>query len=175
MGLQLFEKIKEKNIRIFVIIGLAAGLLLIALSFLTDRSARDPSEQPAAIEVQPSDLNEQIAYLEHKVRGMIEKIRGVDSASVMITLESSAESIYASRVSSREGANQTDWQQELAVVRNRDGSEVPVTIKEISPRINGVAVVTNGSDVSAQLQLDITNLIAALFNIPRNRIFVINS
>ena len=60
------------------------------------------------------------------------------------------------------------------VIFNQNGGDSPYVIKEIYPKIEGVAITASGlqeSDKSAE----IINMIAALFDIPVHKISVIKN
>ena len=87
---------------------------------------------------------------ETKISEMLSRIDGVSEPFVMITLADSGERVY-----------------------DTDGRE-PVLIKEIEPRIKGVAVICRGI-ANPEMQLKIINLVSTVLNLPTNRVYVISA
>ena len=87
---------------------------------------------------------------EAKISEMLSRIDGVSDPFVMITLADSGERVY-----------------------DREGRE-PILIREIEPRIKGVAVICRGI-ANPEMQLKIINLVSTVLNLPTNRVYVISA
>jgi len=160
----------NKNMKIFAVLGLAAGALLIILSFATSGSnARSDASDNARID-SAAFVREQ----EEKIKEISSRIDGVSEPFVMITLTNSSQHVYAVRENIKENSRGGDnIQREVS----RDiifSGEQPILIKEIEPRIKGVAVICKGVS-SPEMQLKIINLVSTVLNLPTNRVYVISA
>lgn len=138
-----------------------AAMLLILLSELW------PAQQPAAAAgAETTAENTAAAYqqqLEQRLASLISQLDGAGSATVMVTLETGEETVYALDTLS----GQTQSQQTHVLLD--DGTALKQTV--YSPQVRGVAVVCDGGgDVSVAAR--ITELLSALLDIPTNRICV---
>lgn len=99
---------------------------------------------------------------------------GDDEIEVMITLESSFESVYASDASITQATaeQKTDVKSEKQLVLIGPSSEqVPVVIKKIPPKIKGVVVVCK-KEISKETVEKITKLAATALNVSETKIYV---
>ena len=104
--------------------------------------------------------------LEEKIRELICKSIGVGNATVVISLDTTVEHVWAENESSNDGATSG----ELVIVSRNDDEET-VLLKEIYPKVRGVAVVCDGGN-NAEVKNRITQLISAALGIPTNKIAV---
>lgn len=142
-----------------VVLGTAA-MLLILLSELW------PS-QPGSAAAQTSGTDQTAASyqaeLEARLAGLIEQIEGAGETTVMITLESGEERIYATDTQTgRDQSQQTH-------VLLEDGTALEETF--YLPTVCGVAVVCDGGgDIGVEAR--VTALVCALLDVPSNRVCV---
>lgn len=102
--------------------------------------------------------------LEKRVEELILEMESVDKVSVLITLESSGETVYAQ--------NQNTDSFEYVIYSNKEG-EMGLKLKEINPTVRGVAVVcTNGDNIAVKEK--IISMLSSVLGIPTNRITVTN-
>ena len=80
---------KENRARLAVLLGAAAMLLLLLSELFT------PSEKPAAVSAAPADESAYRQQLEQQLSDLIAQVEGAGRTTVMITLESGEETIYA--------------------------------------------------------------------------------
>lgn len=80
---------KENRARLAVLLGAAAMLLLLLSELFT------PSEKPAAASAAPADESAYRKQLEQQLSDLIAQVEGAGRTTVMITLESGEETIYA--------------------------------------------------------------------------------
>lgn len=100
--------------------------------------------------------------MEERIESLCCQISGVKEAHVLLTMDGSSEYIYAE--------NEADAARDYVIIEG-DGSDSPVHIQEIYPKIRGVAVVcTKGGD--SEMQRTITELLSAALGIPSSRIRV---
>ena len=94
MNNELFSRLKnlaqkENRARLAVLLGAAAMLLILLSELFT------PSEKTAAASAAPADDNVYRQQLEQQLSDLIAQVEGAGKTTVMITLESGEETIYA--------------------------------------------------------------------------------
>ncbi len=148
---------KENRARLAVLLGAVAMLLLLLSELFT------PSEKPAAASAAPTDESAYRQQLEQQLSDLIAQVEGAGRTTVMITLESGEETIYALDTLS----GQTQQQQTHVLLD--DGTALAQTV--CTPRVCGVAVVCEGGG-DVRVAVRITELVGALLDVPSNRICV---
>lgn len=150
---------KENRPKLAAVLG-AAAMMLILLSEML------PGKTPDTPAAETSSGTGEAAYrqqLEAQLQELIEQIDGAGKTTVMITLESGEETLYA--VDTQSGQTQS---QETHVLLD-DGTALAQTV--YLPQVRGVAIVCEGGgDVRVAAQ--ITELVRALLDLSSNRIFV---
>lgn len=147
---------KQNRTRLAVVLGGAAMLLLLLSELLPAK----PSESPAASASQASAYREQ---LEAQLQDLIGQIDGAGATTVMVTLETGEETVYATDTQS--GQTQS---QETHVLLD-DGTALAQTV--YYPQVCGVAVVCDGGG-DVRIAARITELVRALLDISSTRICV---
>ena len=162
---------KSKNLKIFAVLGLGAGVFLILLSFVSPGGNNKPRE----ISLSYIDSEAYVQEQEEKLRDILGRIDGVSDPFVMITLASSSEQVYALKENIKENKNGENMQKEVSrdIIFYGDNRQ-PILIKEIKPKIKGVAVIGKGVG-DAEMQLKIINLVSTVLNLPTNRVYVISA
>ena len=151
MKFALLEKYMSKNKGVtLVALGVIIGLLLLFI----DKNGLNPS---------PTIPNQGDSYsyteeLESRLERMINNIDGVSDTSVMITLKSSSEVIYA--------LDKEENREKHVIVDNE-----PVYVKEYVPEIEGVAVICKGGNSAIVIE-KVTELLSSLLGIYSNHIYV---
>lgn len=148
---------KQNRTRLAVVLGGAAMLLLLLSELLP---ATPPAEPPAASALQASAYREQ---LEAQLQDLIGQIDGAGATTVMVTLETGEETVYATDTQS--GQTQS---QETHVLLD-DGTALAQTV--YYPQVCGVAVVCDGGG-DVRVAARITELVRALLDISSTRICV---
>lgn len=136
---------QEKRLKIIVIIGLLAICgIFFSESFATQKS---PAAQTAKTE-QTADLDEYIDDVQTRLKKILCTIDGIGECQVMVTLESSGESVYSSdlETQSQSGDNTNSSSQKNKYVILDDDGQKPLLEKEIAPTIRGVIVVCEGAE-----------------------------
>lgn len=157
--IEKFKKVKGIG---FIILALAAGLILIAWPSGAKTSSPDGEFTYTSTESYRRALEKDIAKL-------LESIPEVKNCAVMVTLKSGFEYYYAADQQLTNGGGNTDSRKEF-VLAGYGGNEQPVLIEERTPKVSGVAVVCPG--VSASAEYKIIQMLSALFALPTNRISV---
>lgn len=152
-----------------------AGILLIGFSgfFSTDSNTEPVADSSYQTE---SDYQKKI---EEQLTEVIGQVQGAGEVTVMLTLESGPETVYAqneqSQTSTREdeeGTVQRDssFQNEHILFDSGVGKQALVE-EQLVPDIKGVAVVCSGGDDIAVIER-ITELVSVVLDLPSNRICV---
>lgn len=147
---------KQNRTKLAVVLGTAAMILLLLSELLPTNAVKEPVLAPA----------DETAYreqLEKQLQELIEQIDGAGTTTVMITLESGEETVYATDTQS--GQTQS---QETHVLLD-DGSALAQTV--YLPKICGAAIVCEGGG-DVRVAARITELVSALLDLPSNRICV---
>lgn len=148
---------KQNRTKLAVVLGAAAMLLLLLSELLPTNAVKESVLAPA----------DETAYhreqLEEQLQELIEQIDGAGTTTVMITLESGEETVYATDTQS----GQTQSQETHVLLE--DGTALAQTI--YLPQVCGAAVVCDGGgDIRVAAQ--ITELVRALLDLSANRIVV---
>lgn len=159
----IFDKLKaDKKTMLIIIIGLI-GMLLISISEFSDDTVKEADYE-----------TEYISYDENRQKDELEKIigeiSGVGRVKVMITYECSRESIFASDVTEHTEENGKKISSEYIIV-DSGSEEEGLLLKEIFPKVLGVAVVCEGGG-NPTVKNEITMMIKAVFGISSNNISI---
>lgn len=161
----------DKKAVIIFIVGIAGIFLLLISNFSSDDSI-DTNKDKVQIESTDSALTtDQIeAKLEERLRKTISQISGVGSSTVMVSIASAGEYVYAKNDSSKNDSDSSATESEIVIYDSGDGdSGLIISIK--SPDVLGVAVICEGGG-SAIIKSEITNLVTSLFGIGSDRVYV---
>ena len=133
--------------------------------------------------VTAGSTEEYAAYLEEKLKKMLESIRGVGEVEVMITLESSEERIVEKDMTAER--SQTEEQDSAGGTRTvsssntgyqtvyQEGSQgAPFVVKTLTPKVEGVLVVAEGAG-KGNMTGEITQIAQALFGVEAHKVKVL--
>ena len=142
-----------------VAVGVLAMLLLLLSEFLPGSNT-----QKAAVSAVPTAAVSQYqTQLEQQLEGLISQLQGAGKTTVMVTLTTGEETVYA--VDTQTG----DVQQQETHVVLQDGSALAETT--YLPQVCGVAVLCEGGG-NVRVAARITELLHSLLDLPTNRICV---
>ncbi len=126
---------------------------------------------------------EYAAYLEERLKKMLESVRGLGEVEVMITLESSEEKIVEKDMTAERSA--TEEQDSAGGTRTvsssntdyqtvyQDGSQgSPFVVKTITPKVEGVLVVAEGAG-KGNMTSELTQIAQALFGVEAHKVKVL--
>ena len=149
------RKISGRGMLVFLGIG---GMLLILLSeFLPADSTRiKPADDTASYDTYKTQMEE-------RLESLIGQMDGAGKTQVMVTLETTAQNIYA--VNTKEGENTREQEHVLL----NGGEALTQTVE--SPEIRGVAVVCEGGD-QIHVAAQITEMLSSLLGISSSHISV---
>lgn len=126
-----FKKLKLKREYIVVIICIITVFIIVFSTFYDNNNSRDTTK----------NANDYVDILEQKLKRSIEQIEGVNSATVIISVESGITTVIAEDVKKTEENGKTTYASSPVLV----GGE-PIILGEIYPDITGVVVVCNCKD-----------------------------
>lgn len=135
---------KNKLIKIIVAVGLIAMIgIFLSESFSTKNKQENQPQQQAS-----ESLHEYEQQVEQRLSDILSSIDGIGQCEVMVTLDSSKESVYSSESESK---NESDEKSSSSSEKNTyvivdDDGQKPVLEKEVEPRVRGVIVVCEGAD-----------------------------
>lgn len=182
------EKLKEliesltrggKGTRWLLILG-AVGIGLIFLSSVLP--SKPTESQPAQYSEYSSE--EYTAMLESRLCEIVTQITGSKDVSVMITLESGVERVYANQIKQSadltedetgEGSlkKQNDTTEESYImVEDENGNKTALLLTSLSPTVGGVVIVCDGGDDPA-LQETVRESVKTVLNISGGRVCVV--
>ena len=136
----------------FLLMGLAAGVMLLFLGGLDQQESVPTSAEEFSFEAYEKNLAK-------RIESMINRLDGVSESHVMLTID---------RSYSQELAGETG---EYLTIREADGGQGTVTVSSSAPIVKGVAVVCKGGSVPEK-QKEIISMVSALLNLPTHKIFV---
>lgn len=150
--------------------------IMLGLSLIFAVSGIENQEQNQENNESDEQLFEYTAKLEEKLSNTVSSISGAGNTKVMITLDSSFETIYASNAKLNESSTHVDSLQKtteknLALTTSSKYGETPVIIKTVSPKIKGVLIVCEGGEISS-VREKIIQASSTLLNISSSRIYV---
>lgn len=185
-----------RTLRILLIVGGIGAALMLLNSFLpskiVDTSAQNPKPPPQAEEVWHHSSSPSSPFaviegaLETRLKEILEKIVGVGSIDVLVTVESTEEMIVERHKTDSQSI--TDENDRNGGVRhmtsiNKNGQVVlyevsgeqkPIVTKTVNPRIRGVLIVAKGAE-NATVRRLLANAVEKGLNVPVNRITVLPS
>ncbi len=136
---------RDKTVKLIVIAGLC-GVLLIFLSPLFGEG-REKAEQT---QPEASDSGETAEKrLEGELVRVVRAITGEEAPTVLVTLESSRETVYAEDKStgSRQSGEELEEEQDRThvILKDSDGGQRGLAVTEIEPKIKGVVIVSRAA------------------------------
>ena len=156
--LSLLEKGKSSRNR--AALAVAVGVLAMLLILLSEIFPQTEQNAPAGQEENTLAYQTQ---LEQRLEKLISQMNGAGKTTVMVTLETGEEAIYA--LDTQSG----DLQSQNTHVLLDDGSALTETVCQ--PKIRGVAVLCDGGG-DVRVAARITELLTSLLDLPSNRICV---
>ncbi len=160
---QLYNKLKKDRKSLIIILIGFAGILLIFLSEFTTENEMQNTE------IQTHNFYS-AAVQKEELEQIISKIKGVGRVKVLITYEGTSENIYASDSSEQIRGDEAKKDEEHIII-DKGNTEDGLLLREIFPRVTGVAVVCEGGE-NPTVKNEITLMLKALFNISSNSISI---
>ncbi|CAM3787925.1 stage III sporulation protein AG [Cohnella lubricantis] len=193
---------RVKAFRWLILIGLIGAALLLIASFLNIKTV-PPTQDPAVPSAGASEDTQQAALLaagdgevkdpfldiesslETRLKEMLEQIVGVGTASVMVSVESTEETVVqldektmqqltdeTDRNGAKRHITEITREGQVAMYEVSGGSQTPIVVKKLRPEIRGVLVVARGAE-NATVQRIIVEAVAKGLDVPTHRISVV--
>ena len=153
-----------------------AGIILIAVSYIWD-------EQPEPVTVSDatgSTLAEDARQLEERLTEIIGQVAGAGETCVMVTMDTTRESVYAEDITSQRRSIQTgelgsgdeDFSEERTHVLLGNGSEEsPLVENRIEPTVRGVLILCEGAE-DPVVEARVTEAVRTVLGISSSQICV---
>lgn len=180
---QILKFITDKKNRNLILGVCVAAALLIAVPFFEPKAeakrADEKGNTPSAEDYR--------TLLTRELEAILSQMEGVGKAEVLLTMENGVENIYKEeekisqsggefpgivRRETQSPSANLQRESQVLVVRDNDGGENPVLVKQIEPKVSGVIVVCDGG-ARESVAYQVTNAVKALLDVPSNRIQVI--
>lgn len=156
-------------------LGIAGMLLILLSSFQKGGGQRSKT-------VQPSVSYETL--LEQRLGEVVGSISGVGKAKIMVTLEKSAEKVYAKEIKDNTDKTEDYSGEQLQAVQQKVNNEVKYILvegssgkkealvtAELEPAIKGVVIVCEGAD-SPKVVNNVLEAVTTALDIPSSRVCV---
>ena len=157
----MIEKIiKHKNLFLPAIAVILAVILFSSNTFSNRTTI--PSTDKYTTEYSSDELQTYTEQMEERIKLFLGEIKGISNVSVILTVESSSETVYATQ-----GTNS-----DYVLVKDSKGNENAIPLTEISAKIRGIAVVCDYSG-DERLKMTVIELLSALFDVGANRISIL--
>ncbi|MPM80884.1 hypothetical protein SDC9_127935 [bioreactor metagenome] len=163
-----------------LVAGAAGVLILLFVPFGTGHTDTAPTKQQ-----EQRTVEEYRTQLESELTELLSSIEGVSEISLMITLESAGENVYATEKrasvnllsdslsgSQKRVENQNDSEDSYIILKSADGSESAILVKQLQPVVKGAAIVCKGAD-NEIIRQKIIETTAIALDLTTNRVSVV--
>ena len=158
--MKLFQKLKGNKTIEYVFLGLIAVAVVAVLAFSLIR----PSD---AVAYEDDEVISYVKDLENRLKKTLSQIKGAGDVSVVITVDSGKETIYANETVTVSEDGKTTITESPILVNGK-----PVVVKENYPEIVGVLIVAQGAN-SISVMKNIQQAAVSLLNINLSRIEIL--
>lgn len=161
-----------ENGKKILMLGAAAVMILMLLSTVSCESKTVNQENTAAAE----DASKIEVTLEERLVKLLEKIDGVGTVSVMVTLDRSSEKLYEkdekteTNTKSDSGGGTENTARETAAVLAGSAKQ-PLQVGTVQPIVRGAAVVCSGAS-DPVIREKVTYAVAKALNIGISKVYV---
>lgn len=153
---KLKEKLPKSKSGLLIAVGLLGLILILVSSFDIGGEKDDASNSDLSKAVQVSNSDSYTDSLELKLENVISDMLGGTDVTVMITLDSGTEYIYADEIKTDADltkdqtalkTQQSDKNQKTyVIVKDSEGNEKPLIVTEKMPVIRGVVIVCESGE-----------------------------
>ncbi|GLX69094.1 stage III sporulation protein AG [Paenibacillus glycanilyticus] len=185
---------RVKTFRLLLVIGCIGAALMLLNSFLkfdkvdtVTQDANPPPQESTATWGEPAEDASPFAQferpLENRLKEILEKIVGVSSVDVLVTIDSTEETVYATNdqvdQSITDENDRNGGKRHITAINKNGqivivevaGDQKPIVTKKINPSIRGVLIVAKGAENQTVRRL-IIDAVEKGVNVPANRISV---
>ncbi|AOY78398.1 stage III sporulation protein AG [Clostridium formicaceticum] len=180
----LLSKKYIANLLVLMAIGVMA-LIVSSNFFMKDSRTKniysDPTEDVLVQQSSQPMMEEEV--VEHRLKEILQSIRGVGEVEVMVTFEMGTEIIPASNTTKSTDTTEekdsgggtrvvaSENITETVVVANEANGHKPLVLKEIKPQVNGVIVVAEGAD-SVEVKAKLYEAVKTVLQVPGHKVEV---
>ncbi|MDR0404641.1 MAG: hypothetical protein LBH37_02475 [Oscillospiraceae bacterium] len=172
--------IRAKSSKKFVIgLGLLGILLIFLSSFIKTGSMPE-------IKTTQCTTEEYVKQMQSNLETLVSKIEGAGEAQVMVTLENGSETVYAKEEKKNKECSEDkapdnksskvqqsdDLQVKYITMRDSDGTEKALMLKQMEPTIKGVVVVCRGGN-KKEVRVKVVEAVKTALDITEKRVCVI--
>ena len=164
----------------YVIVVVIILLLILLLTFLPLNNGQQKPVTTVYKQAQPKESEDYETALEKKLAGMLAKMEGVGSVSVMVTTVSNEEKVLAEDINSHTqrteekdqsgGSRMTESTQSTNSVVLQSGN-TPYVIKKYAPEIKGVFILAEGAGDSV-VKNQMIDAVSRLLDVPVHKISI---
>lgn len=171
--------LKDKFRKIIIFVGILGIALIFFSGFFKTNTAKKTKPNS-----QNSTTKEYVFQLESSLREMVSSIKGAGNTKVLVTLENSEETVYATEEKKNKEATEDktdgqlskkresdDCEKKYITIKDADGTERALSVTQIQPTVKGVVVVCDGGDIP-EVQQRISEAIKTALNITAKRVYV---
>ena len=168
----LIDKIRQdKKLTIVLLIGVVGVIMLIFVrSDSETKTSPEKSEMTTAANYSTYDIEK---IFENKLTEIISQINGAGKTSVVVSVASSGEYVYAKNIKTENDNDSMSEDSEIVIYESQNGADEGLVISIKSPDVIGVAIVCEGGE-SSVVKAEITKLVTSLFGIGADRVYVGN-
>ena len=168
----LIDKIRQdKKLTIVLLIGVVGVVMLIFVrSDSETKTSPEKSEMTTAATYSTYDIEK---IFENKLTEIISQINGAGKTSVVVSVASSGEYVYAKNIKTENDNDSMSEDSEIVIYESQNGADEGLVISIKSPDVIGVAIVCEGGE-SSVVKAEITKLVTSLFGIGADRVYVGN-
>ncbi len=158
---------ESRYIKITVILGICGMCLILFSDFFKDEEIVENDIPESSFSTEAYTEN-----TENKLREILQNIKGVGKAEIMVTVSCTEEYVYAeeqkSDISDGNGKNSISTENKYVF----NGSDKEALLKKIiSPQINGVVIACEGGEKSSVAE-SVYSAVSVALDIPSSRIYV---
>ena len=113
--------------------------------------------------------------MEDKLKNLIARIKGAGRVDVMLTLDSGTSVVLASNDETKtvsNGSSSTTTVSASPIILQQNGSNMPLIVEEVIPRIKGVVIVSSGAK-DVNVRLNILNAVQTLTGLTNSKIQIL--
>lgn len=179
---KLFEKhlAGGKGTRLLIIVGFI-GILLIFLSSVIPAGKTDKNQENTYAEY---SSDEYAAMLENRLSSIVSEITGSERVSVMVTIESGVEHVYANQLKQSADLTEDDTgggslkkkndttEESYIMVEDENGNKTALLLTSLSPTVKGVVIVCDGCNDTAVAE-KVKGSVKTVLNISGSRVSVV--
>ncbi|MBQ8209738.1 MAG: hypothetical protein IJZ35_04055 [Clostridia bacterium] len=169
---EIYNKLQKDKKTVFIIAAGIIGIIFLAISNFTAQDSINTNEDKTQSEQTETSITvEQIEKrLEERLCDTISQVYGAGSVTVMVSVASAGEYVYAKNDKSENDTDSSLLESEI-VIYDAGDTDSGLIVSINSPEVLGVAVICEGGG-SAVIKSEITQLVTSLFGIGSDRVYV---